>query len=71
MTIDSIIQCPYCNSNICTDSQVKDMERLKKDIQETHCNNCGMVITVVMTIVGVRCLEVLINEKKQTELSCE
>lgn len=64
---DSQVQCSYCKKFQCVDKQIADMERQKKDLQETHCNNCGMVITVVMTMYGAKCLEVMLTKNPETK----
>ena len=68
MSFDSYVNCSYCDNYQCVDKQVGDMERQNKDLQETHCNKCGMVITVIMSMMGVRCLETLIAKQKGVEI---
>lgn len=47
----------------CVDKQVESMQRSKKDIIETHCKNCKMVMTLVYGMMGIAVLETLMNNK--------
>ena len=69
MSNDHYITCYHCGNEQNVDVQVADINRNKKELVVTTCKQCGFSLTVVITMMGTRCLEGLILEKEAKIIS--